>query len=89
MDGEKFIRELRAKNIMIPVLFMSSKEYVDKYKTLNKELGLSGIVINLSPRRVGGAISVVTMSKPYKYAIWLLMMTQSAGVNPNLLYFAK
>jgi signal transduction histidine kinase len=45
MDGETFIRELRSKNIMVPVLFMTSKDFVDKYKMVKDELGLKGIII--------------------------------------------
>jgi two-component system response regulator ResD len=45
IDGENFIRELRTKNINTPVLFMTSKDFVDKYKTMKVELGLKGIII--------------------------------------------
>ncbi len=45
MDGETFIRELRKKNINIPVLFMTSKDSVDKYKDIKTELDLKGIIL--------------------------------------------
>lgn len=45
IDGEKFIRELRKKNSDLPVLFMTSKSNVEKYKTMKEELGLKGIVL--------------------------------------------
>lgn len=45
IDGEKFIRELRSKNISVPVLFMTSKDLLEKYKAVKQELGLRGIII--------------------------------------------
>ena len=45
LDGESFIRELRARKLMVPVLFMTSKDFVDKYKSIKNELGLKGIII--------------------------------------------
>lgn len=45
IDGEHFIRELRAKNNNLPVIFMTSKDFLDKYKSLKKELDLKGIII--------------------------------------------
>lgn len=45
MDGENFIKKVRSKNIKVPVLFMTSKDFVDKYKTLKQELDLKGIII--------------------------------------------
>lgn len=45
VDGEKFVRELRARNILVPVLFMTSKDFVDKYKNIKEELNLQGIII--------------------------------------------
>lgn len=58
MDGENFIRELRKKNVDIPVLFMTSKDFVDKYKTLKNELGLKGIILKpFTKEELVGAIS--------------------------------
>ncbi len=45
IDGENFIKTVRAKNIKVPVLFMTSKDLVDRYKALKNELGLNGIII--------------------------------------------
>lgn len=45
IDGENFIKGVRAKNIKVPVLFMTSKDLVDRYKILKNELGLKGIII--------------------------------------------
>ena len=45
MDGETFIRELRKKNINVPVLFMTSKDSVEKYKDIKNELDLKGIIL--------------------------------------------
>jgi signal transduction histidine kinase len=45
IDGETFVREMRKKNFNVPVLFMTSKDFVDKYKTVKDELGLKGIII--------------------------------------------
>ncbi len=57
MDGEEFIREIRRKNIMVPVLFMTSKDFVDKYKSLKNELGLKGIIIKpFTKEELTGAI---------------------------------
>jgi signal transduction histidine kinase/ActR/RegA family two-component response regulator len=58
VGGENFVRALRAKNISVPVLFMTSKEFVDKYKALKQELGLKGIVIKpFTKDELIGAIS--------------------------------
>lgn len=57
MDGEEFIRELRKKNMQMPVLFMTSKDFVDKYKTVKNELGLKGIIIKpFTKEELTGAI---------------------------------
>lgn len=57
MDGEEFIRELRKKNMKMPVLFMTSKDFVDKYKTVKNELGLKGIIIKpFTKEELTGAI---------------------------------
>lgn len=57
MDGEEFIRELRKKNMTMPVLFMTSKDFVDKYKTVKNELGLKGIIIKpFTKEELTGAI---------------------------------
>lgn len=45
VDGENFVRELRKKNKNVPVLFMTSKDFVDKYKAMKDELNLSGIIL--------------------------------------------
>lgn len=45
IDGENFVRELRKKNIKVPVLFMTSKDFVDKYKIMKDELDLKGIIL--------------------------------------------
>ncbi|MBY0415382.1 MAG: response regulator [Bdellovibrionales bacterium] len=45
MDGEGLVRELRKKNIHVPVLFMTSKDFVEKYKTMKDELDLKGIIL--------------------------------------------
>lgn len=60
VDGENFIRELRSKNINVPVLFMTSKDFVDKYKTIKDELGLKGIIIKpFSKDELVGAIGAI------------------------------
>lgn len=60
IDGEAFVRELRAKNIMVPVLFMTSKDFVDKYKTMKEELGLKGIILKpFTKDELVGAIGAV------------------------------
>ncbi|MBC7713227.1 MAG: response regulator [Rhizobacter sp.] len=45
IDGENFVRELRKRNIEVPVLFMTSKDFVEKYKTMKDELDLKGIIL--------------------------------------------
>lgn len=45
MDGENFVRELRNKNIDVPVLFMTSKDSVETYKKIKGELDLKGIIL--------------------------------------------
>lgn len=60
MDGESFIRELRKKNIDVPVLFMTSKDFVEKYKKMKDELGLKGIILKPFTRdELVGAIGAV------------------------------
>lgn len=60
MDGENFIRELRKRNLDVPVLFMTSKDFVEKYKAMKDELGLKGIVIKPFTRdELVGAIGAV------------------------------
>jgi signal transduction histidine kinase/CheY-like chemotaxis protein len=60
VDGENFVRELRAKNINIPVLFMTSKDFVDKYKTIKDELGLEGIIIKpFTKEELVGALGAI------------------------------
>lgn len=60
VDGESFIRELRVKNIMVPVLFMTSKDFVNKYKAMKDELGLKGIIIKpFTKDELVGAIGAV------------------------------
>ncbi len=60
MDGENFIRELRRRNSSVPVLFMTSKDFVEKYKTMKDELGLKGIVIKpFTKDELVGAIGAV------------------------------
>lgn len=60
IDGENFIRALRSKNIHVPVLFMTSKDFVDKYKTMKDELGLKGIIIKpFTKDELVGAIGAV------------------------------
>lgn len=59
VDGEHFVRELRKRKINVPVLFMTSKEYIEKYKSLKDELQLEGIVIKPFTRdEIVGAIKV-------------------------------
>ena len=59
MDGETFVRELRKKNINIPVLFMTSKDSVEKYKDIKTELGLKGIILKpFTKDELVGAIGV-------------------------------
>ncbi len=45
MDGENFVKELRKKNTEVPVLFMTSKDFVEKYKSMKDELNLKGIIL--------------------------------------------
>lgn len=45
IDGEKFVRELRTKNKDVPVLYMTSKDSLEKYKSIKDELNLKGIVL--------------------------------------------
>ena len=45
MDGEKFVREIRAKGHDVPVLFMTSKDFIEKYRNIKDELKLEGIII--------------------------------------------
>lgn len=60
IDGEKFIRGLRAKNINVPVLFMTSKDLVDKYHALKCELELKGLVVKpFTKEELVGAIRAV------------------------------
>lgn len=60
VNGENFVRELRAKNILVPVLFMTSKDLVEKYKEVKEELGLKGIIIKpFTKEEFVGAISAV------------------------------
>lgn len=60
MDGEHFIRELRKRNINIPVLFMTSKDFVEKYKNMKAELGLKGIILKpFTKDELVGAIGAV------------------------------
>lgn len=64
MDGEAFIREIRKKKIEVPVLFMTSKDFVDKYKTVKNELGLKGVVIKpFTKEELVGAISSAMQEK--------------------------
>lgn len=59
IDGESFIRKLRAQNINTPVLFMTSKDLVEKYKTLKDELDLKGLVVKpFTKEELVGAIRV-------------------------------
>lgn len=44
-DGEKFVREIRGKGIDIPVLLMTSKDFLEKYHQVKNELKLDGIVL--------------------------------------------
>ena len=60
MDGESFIRELRKRNIEVPVLFMTSKDFVEKYKKMKDELDLKGIILKPFTREeLVGAIGAV------------------------------
>lgn len=60
VDGESFIRELRAQKITVPVLFMTSKDFVDKYKMMKEELGLKGIIIKpFTKDELVGAIGAI------------------------------
>lgn len=60
MDGEKFVRELRKRNINIPVLFMTSKDSVEKYKNIKTELDLKGIILKPFTRdELVGAIGAI------------------------------
>lgn len=60
VDGETFVRELRARNIHIPVLFMTSKDLVEKYRVVKDELGLRGIIIKpFTKDELTGAIDAV------------------------------
>lgn len=60
MDGENFVRELRKKNINIPVLFMTSKDSVEKYKSIKTELDLKGIILKPFTREeLVGAIGAI------------------------------
>lgn len=64
MDGENFIRELRTKNINVPVLFMSSKDFIDKYKLLKIELDLKGVILKPFTREeLVGAIGMAINDK--------------------------
>jgi signal transduction histidine kinase len=45
VDGEQFVRELRNTGYDVPVLFMTSKDFIDKYKNMKEELKLEGIVL--------------------------------------------
>lgn len=45
VDGVAFIKNLRAKNVNVPVVFMTSKDFVDKYKEVKNELDLKGIIL--------------------------------------------
>lgn len=44
-DGEQFIREVRKRKLDMPVLFLTSKDQLEKYKKLKDELQLDGIVL--------------------------------------------
>ena len=58
MDGETFVRELRRKNINIPVLFMTSKDSMEKYKDIKNELNLKGIILKpFTKEELVGAIN--------------------------------
>jgi signal transduction histidine kinase/CheY-like chemotaxis protein len=60
MDGENFVRELRKRNINVPVLFMTSKESVEKYKNIKTELDLKGIILKPFTREeLVGAIGAI------------------------------
>ena len=60
MDGEKFVRELRKKNINIPILFMTSKESVEKYIDIKTELDLKGIILKpFTKEELLGAVGAV------------------------------
>ncbi len=59
IDGEHFVRELRSKNLKIPVLFMTSKDFIEKYKSVKDELQIDGIVIKpFTKDELVGAIKV-------------------------------
>lgn len=60
MDGENFVRELRKRNINIPVLFMTSKDSMEKYKNIKDELDLKGIILKpFTKEELVGAIGAV------------------------------
>ena len=59
IDGEHFVRDLRKPNLQIPVLLMTSKDYIEKYKSVKDELQLEGIVIKpFTKDELVGAIKV-------------------------------
>ena len=60
MDGEDFVRELRKRNQHVPVLFMTSKDSVEKYKKIKSELDLKGIILKpFTKDELVGAIGAV------------------------------
>ncbi|MGZ3787761.1 MAG: hybrid sensor histidine kinase/response regulator [Bacteriovorax sp.] len=60
IDGEQFIRKLREKNVAVPVLLMTSKDFMEKYKNIKDELGLKGIILKpFSKDELLGAIGAV------------------------------
>jgi signal transduction histidine kinase/CheY-like chemotaxis protein len=60
IDGEHFVRGLREQNNHIPVLFMTSKDFVVKYKKMKDELKINGIIIKpFTKDELLGAIGAV------------------------------
>lgn len=45
IDGENFVRGLRDRKINVPVVFMTSKDFLEKYKNIKDELDLKGIIL--------------------------------------------